>query len=135
MLPKLNVNACGDFTLLSHEDWWRFRGYPELVVHSMHLDTIFIHQMDANGIKVMDRHPPAVAYHMEHSEGSGWTPEGHETHFAAVQQLRMPQITPTKLRAMKRSLLADRGRLTVLYNQPDWGLEQASIEDVQAFAS
>jgi hypothetical protein len=133
-LPKLNVNACGDFTLLSRHDWCRFRGYPELVVHSMHLDTVFMHQMHANGLQFVDIEPPAVAFHMEHSEGSGWTPEGHTQYFAAVDQRRMPRIAAADLRAMKRSLLRARKRRTeaVLYNGPDWGLERASVTDVQA---
>ncbi|MGO9583142.1 MAG: hypothetical protein ACLP36_10075, partial [Acidimicrobiales bacterium] len=131
-LPKLNVNACGDFTLLSREDWCKFRGYPELVVHSMHLDTVFMHQMEANGLQFLDAKPPAVAYHMEHSEGSGWTPEGHAKHYAAVERRGMPHITPAELRAMKRSLLAARNGEIVLYNGPDWGLEQAEVTDVRA---
>jgi hypothetical protein len=129
-LPKLNVNACGDFTLLAREDWCRFRGYPELVVHSMHLDTVFMHQMHANGLDFVDFEPPAVAYHMEHSEGSGWTPEGHQKHYSIVKQRGMPHITPPELRAMKRSLHAARGRETVLYNGPGWGLDGAEITDV-----
>jgi hypothetical protein len=132
ILPKLNVNACGDFTLLSQHDWCRFRGYPELVVHSMHLDTIFMHQMDANGMHFVDVEPPAVAYHMEHAEGSGWTPEGHRKHYAAVEQRGMPHITPEELRAMKRSLLSTRNHESFLYNQPDWGLERANIREVRA---
>ncbi len=131
ILPRLNVNACGDFTLLSRHDWWRFRAYPELVVHSMHLDTIFMHQMHANGLRFVDVEPPAVAYHMEHASGSGWTPEGHQKHYAAVEQRGMPHIKPAELRAMKRSLLAAHNH-EVLYNQPDWGLEKADITDVRA---
>jgi hypothetical protein len=130
-LPKLNVNACGDFTLLTREDWCRFRGYPELVVHSMHLDTIFIHQMHSNGMRFADAEPPAVAFHMEHSLGSGWTPEGHETHFAEVERRGMPHITPAELRAIKRSLNRVRKRETVLYNGPDWGLETSPVAEVR----
>jgi hypothetical protein len=132
VLPKLNVNACGDFTLLSRQDWCRFRGYPELLVHSMHLDTIFMHQMAANGLRFADANPPAVAYHMEHAEGSGWTPEGHQKHFAIVEQRGMPHITPAELRSIKRSLHEARNRETVLYNGPDWGLEKAEVTDVRA---
>jgi hypothetical protein len=133
VLPKLNVNACGDFTLLSRHDWNASRGYPELLVHSMHLDTVFMHQMHANGMQFVDVEPPAVAYHMEHSEGSGWTPEGHAQHFAAVEQRHMPYIAPAELRAMKRSLLAAKRRQEiVLYNPPEWGLERADVTEVSA---
>jgi len=96
----------------------------------MHLDTIFIHQMDANGLRFVDIEPPAVAYHMEHSVGSGWTPEGHQKHFAAVAQRDMPHITPAELRRIKRSLHAARGQDTVLYNGPDWGLAEAALTEV-----
>jgi hypothetical protein len=131
-LPKLNVNACGDFTLMSRHDWMAFRGYPEMVVHSMHLDTVFMHQMHAHGLQFVDVEPPAVAYHMEHAEGSGWTPEGHDKHFAAVERRGMPHIAPTELRKMKRALLAASRHHDeiVLYNAPDWGLEHANIADV-----
>ena len=44
VLPKLHVNVCGYFTLLAKKDWESLRGYPEWVVHSWHLDTIFLHQ-------------------------------------------------------------------------------------------
>jgi hypothetical protein len=131
VLPKLNVNACGDFTLLSSRDWCRFRGYPELVVHSMHLDTVFMHQMEANGLRFADALPPAVAFHMEHAEGSGWTPEGQEKHFAAVEKRGMPHISPAELRDMKRALHAGRRRGTALYNGPDWGLEGAQVTEVR----
>jgi hypothetical protein len=131
-LPKLNTNACGDFTLLSRQDWCRFRGYPELVVHSMHLDTIFMHQMHTNALQFADAEPPAVAYHMEHSVGSGWTPEGQRKYFAAVEARGMPRITPAKLRAMKRSLrVARRNHEIVLYNGPDWGLEGTQVTDLK----
>ena len=67
-----------------------------------------MHQMHANGLKFADAEPPAVAYHMEHAVGSGWTPEGHEEHYAAVERRGIPHIGPAELRAMKRSLLAKR---------------------------
>jgi hypothetical protein len=95
----------------------------------MHLDTIFLHQMHANRLQFADAEPPAVAYHMEHAVGSGWTPEGHKKHYAAVEKRGMPHITPTTLRAMKRSLTAARNREIVLYNDPDWGLEAAEVTD------
>jgi len=60
----------------------------------MHLDTIFMHQMHANGLQFVDVETPAVAYHMEHAEGSGWTPEGQQKHYAAVEQRGMPHIKP-----------------------------------------
>src|SRR5262249_37142431 len=41
--PLLHTNACGDFTLLSRDAWFRLRGYAELDVFSMHLDSLLVH--------------------------------------------------------------------------------------------
>jgi hypothetical protein len=128
VLPKLNVNACGDFTVLAAKDWDRLRGYPEWVVHSLHLDTIFMHQAHAAGLSFVDVDPPSVAYHMEHSAGSGWTPEAQEQHLASVARRGMPHITPARLRQEKRTLLAASRRHTpVLYNDTQWGLADTSV--------
>jgi hypothetical protein len=128
VLPKLNVNACGDFTLLAARDWAQLRGYPEWVVHSLHLDTMFMHQAHAAGLSFVDVDPPSVAYHMEHSAGSGWTPEAQEQHLASVARRGMPHITPERLRQEKRTLLAARRHDTpVLYNDTEWGLADTTV--------
>ncbi len=35
---RLHTNACGDFTLLARDDWFRLRGYPEWPIFSWHID-------------------------------------------------------------------------------------------------
>jgi hypothetical protein len=129
-LPKLNVNACGDFTLLARQDWQAERGYPETVVHSMHLDTLFLHQLHANGFTFVDVAPPAVAYHMDHSEGSGWSPEGHVRHYQAVRSQGMRIISSAELRAAKRSMLESARRRQRVLKNDDWGLPDAEVADV-----
>ncbi len=127
-LPKLNVNACGDFTLLAREDWHRVRGYPEFVAHSMNIDTLFMHQVHANGLRFVDLEPPAVAYHMEHALGSGWTPEGQKEHFSRPAVKGMHHIAGAELRDMKRSMLARaREPHPVVFNEGDWGLAQGDV--------
>src|SRR5262249_29405415 len=41
---RLHTNACGDFTLLSRENWFRFCGYPEWVMYSWNIDSILLLQ-------------------------------------------------------------------------------------------
>ena len=130
VLPSLNVNACGDFTLLSARDWARLRGYPEWVVHSLHLDTIFMHQAHAAGLSFVDVEPPSVAYHMEHAAGSGWTPEAQEQHLSSVTNRGMDHITSERLRLEKRRLLAARRQGSpVMYNDENWGLAEAPVSE------
>jgi len=130
VLPKLNVNACGDYTLLSARDWDRLRGYPEWVVHSLHLDTIFMHQAHAAGLAFVDVEPPSVAFHMEHAAGSGWTPEAQKEHLESVRRRGMTHISPERLREEKRVLLAaHRRHFPVVYNDEEWGLATAEVTE------
>ena len=130
-LPKLHVNACGDFTLLARTDWLEARGYPALIAYSMHLDTIFLHQMHANGLRFVDVERPAVTYHLEHAEGSGWTPEGQAALFSSVARSGTATIGSRALRAEKRRLHRQRGKARVFYNDADWGLASADIAEAR----
>jgi hypothetical protein len=68
--PKLHTNGCGDFTLLSREAWHTLRGYPELPIWSMHLDSLFCYTADAAGYREEVLPGPARMYHLEHA--SSW---------------------------------------------------------------
>lgn len=37
----LHTNGCGDFTLIAGEHWFDLRGYPELDIFSMNIDSVF----------------------------------------------------------------------------------------------
>jgi hypothetical protein len=122
-LPKLHVNACGDFTLLAKSDWESLRGYPEWVVHSWHLDTVFLHQAHGSGLRFVELEPPCVVFHMEHGQGSGWTPEGHAEHMAKVSSKGLRTLTAADLRREKRQFARHRSTGTpIVLNGPDWGL-------------
>src|SRR5262249_25324916 len=71
---NLHVNGCGDFQLMSREDWHRLRGYPEFETFSMNIDGLFSYIADAAGIR--EEMLPYPIYHLEHEKGSGWSPEG-----------------------------------------------------------
>lgn len=130
-LPKLHVNACGDFTLLARSDWERLRGYPEWVVHSWHLDTIFLHQAFGSGVRIVELAPPCVAYHMEHGQGSGWTPEGHTEHMEAVAAKGIRTLTAADLRREKRAFAHHRGPGPIVLNGPDWGLADSDVVETR----
>jgi hypothetical protein len=72
----LHTNACGDFTLLSKKDWENLKGYPEWALYSWHIDSILIYQAYHNGIQMVNLDSSYPIYHIEHGQGSGWTPEG-----------------------------------------------------------
>jgi hypothetical protein len=130
VLPKLHANACGDFTMLAGTDWSELRGYPEWIVHSLHLDTLFLHQAHAAGMDFVDLVPPAIAFHMEHNIGSGWSPEGQTAHLENVARRGMETISSRRLRAEKRALL--RARVSgkpAIYNGEGWGLADLDLPE------
>jgi hypothetical protein len=72
--PLLHPGAPGDFTLLGKQQWFALRGYPELEVHSYHLDSIFCHIAHHAGIGEFVLQDPMRIYHQEHPPGhiSDW---------------------------------------------------------------
>lgn len=74
-IPHLHTHACGDFMLAHRDAWSRMRGSPELVMYSLHLDSLTIMSAYKLGIKIEELPGAMVHYHIEH--GNGWTPE-HE---------------------------------------------------------
>src|SRR5262249_10127703 len=48
---RLHTNACGDFTLMSREAWETVRGYPELEMFSMHIDSLLLYQAHWRGVR------------------------------------------------------------------------------------
>ena len=69
----LHTNACGDFQLLHRDHWFTLQGYPELDMHSFHLDSFFSFMAHYGGAQEEVLNYPMCIYHIEHS--AGWTPE------------------------------------------------------------
>lgn len=73
----------------------------------------------------MNLTPPIVAFHLEHGEGSGWTPEAARRLFDRLDAAGIPYLSTQEYRKIARKLAhGDRGFHP--FNGADWGL--ASIE-------
>lgn len=119
-LPKMHTNACGDFTLLAREAWHELRGYPEWPIHSLHIDTVFLYQAYAAGIRDVPIGGSNAIYHMEHSMASGWTPEGARAHLDRIDKLGVHTLDADEMSSLAWSLFRARGRV-VRYNDENWG--------------
>jgi len=130
VLPKLHTLACGDFTLTSTEIWSSMRGYPEWPLYSWQLDGVPIYQAFAGGVESVNLQPPMLAVHLEHGEGSGWTPEASRRLFDRLDAAGIPYLSTQEYRKIARKLA--HGKLAHgqpgfhPFNSADWGL--ASIE-------
>jgi hypothetical protein len=124
-LPRLHTNGCGDFTLAARELWDSIRGYPEWPYFSWHLDGLPLYQAYAMGAEMVNLEDPMVAIHIEHSAGSGWTPEGASTLFQRLDRDGVPYLDTREYHRLARKVVRG-GRASTPFNGPDWGL--ATVE-------
>jgi hypothetical protein len=128
-LPFLHTNACGDFTLMAREHWHELCAYPELEMYSLHIDSVLMYAAHFAGLKEVVLPDPMRAYHIEHSAGSGWTPEGEYRLFERLRSQGIPVLTLDDLYGMARSV-AVQGDPT-LFCRRDWGLAQHRLPEAR----
>ena len=130
MRPWAFTNACGDFTLLSREDWFRLRGYPEWDVFSWHLDSLLVFQALGAGCaqEVLGRNAPV--FHIEH--GKGFTPEGAAELFSRLTAQGVPFLTDADFLRLQDEIAAKwRTRAEILFNEPPWGMAAEQLPESQ----
>lgn len=130
---ELFTNACGDFTLLSREDWFALRGYPEWAVYSWHIDSILLYQAHRSGIREVYLGASAPIYHIEHSPGSGFTPESSDKLFERLSGLGIAFLDWEKdcepmIAEMDRKR---RQGVAIHYNDAGWGYAGAAFADTR----
>jgi hypothetical protein len=128
VLPQLHTSGCGDFTLASRETWFAMRGYPEWPIFSWHLDGVVLYQAYAGGVEMVNLPPPMVAYHLEHGEGSGWTPESRRL-WERLDAAGIPYLSTPEYRSLARKLVG-QGRRAQPFNGTDWGLASRELASV-----
>jgi hypothetical protein len=123
----LHWNACGDFTLMAREHWDDLRGYPELDLFSMHLDSLLCYAAHHAGMREKVLSEPMRIYHIEHGIGSGWTPEGEGQLYERLAQRRIQCVSFGELVWS----IAQMRRLgtTVIFNLEDWGLAGTALSE------
>jgi len=120
VLPKLHTSGCGDFTLTSRDIWFAMHGYPEWPAYSWHMDGVALFQAYAGGVEMVNLQPPMVAYHLEHGEGSGWTPESSKL-FERLDAAGVPYLSTRAYRSLARRMVHGKRGFHPT-NGDDWGL-------------
>jgi hypothetical protein len=131
---QLFTNACGDFTLLSRADWDALRGYPEWPMYSWHLDSMLIYQARYSGIRETYMGKSAPVFHIEHSPGSGFTPESSDKLFERLQARGIPYLdwhrdVEPMIDKMRES--GGQGK-AVTYNDEAWGYANITLPQTRA---
>jgi hypothetical protein len=65
----IDFMACGDFTLMSKEDWMDIDGYVELDMYSIHIDSMGLWSACAKGKEQVIFPYEACIYHIDHENG------------------------------------------------------------------
>ncbi len=121
----VHTNACGDFTLLSKDDWFRLKGYPELKMYSLHIDSLFCYIAYFSGIT--EEFLTYPIYHLEHL--SGWTPkaERDKTIYQPLKTKGIPWLSPRHIEAWN-SQMWDFGAVDSL-NDHRWGVRDETFQE------
>lgn len=125
----VHTNACGDFTLLSKEHWFRLRGYPELEMFSMHLDSLLCWAAYYGGARHIELEEPNRIYHLEHS--GGWNPEvaTDRSLDQRLDTLGVPRITEEEYPQMLEQMRV--AREPMIFNDADWGLADDVLIEIE----
>ena len=126
----LHTNACGDFTLLAREHWFDLRGYAEMDLYSMNLDSLFCFAAHYGGAREEMLPEPMRIYHIEH--GSGWTPEGQARLFERLTATGISFIGNDQVMAMAAQM--HRWASPMIFNREDWGLAAFTLKETPARA-
>ncbi|MCU1235034.1 MAG: methyltransferase FkbM family [Candidatus Solibacter sp.] len=121
----LHTNACGDFTLLSREDWHALRAYPEFPIWPMHIDSLICYSAHHAGIREVILGSPMRIFHIQHFSGAGWTPEGEAERTARIEAKRVGVIDYATF--LNWVDLMRRFRAPMIFNRSDWGLGNAEL--------
>lgn len=116
----LHTNACGDFTLISRQHWFKLRGYPEWPIFSLHIDSVFCYMAHHGGTPETMLTEPMRIYHIEHGNGSGWTPEGAQTLLERITAKGIPVLEYQQCMTWAKEM-RKTGR-PLQPNKKDWGL-------------
>ncbi len=127
---NLFTNACGDFTLMSREAWFSLRGYPEWPIFSWHLDSILLEQAARRGIRERFIGFKAPIYHIEHSRGSGYSPEGSNALFARLDSMKLPYLDNEAYHVIVRQMW-DSGQESAIFNDVNWGLAAREFAEAE----
>jgi hypothetical protein len=126
-IAHLHTNAAGDFTLLSRENWFALRGYAEFPIWPMHVDYLLCYSAHHAGIHESILDEPMRIYHVEHSAGAGWTPEGEQERATRVRRSGVPEMTHKYVARFVDVMR--RYDAPVLFNDAHWGLGDRELAE------
>lgn len=123
LVHHLDMNACGDFTLMAKTDWEKIKGYVELDMYSIHIDSMGLMSATAAGMSQVVFKPEEAVYHIDHEDG--WESED------AFRLIRFLESKP----CLEWSIVAKAGQKLMAekrewgFNTEDWGFYSQTLQE------
>ncbi|MFT4600864.1 MAG: hypothetical protein ACI857_001041 [Arenicella sp.] len=126
VVHRLDLDACGDFTLMSKSDWIKIDGYAELEMYSIHIDSMGLMAASALGIEQVLLPKKACAYHISHT--GGWE-------FAnPFEKLRFFENKPCLdwRSVWSAGMELNKTKSNFDINDENWGLNDVILKEIKA---
>lgn len=111
------TNACGDFTLMAKNYWFKLRGYPEYPLHGVKLDSLLLHAAISYGLNQVILPENMCVYHIDHPRS--WTSAKSKGLFEYYQHLGIPTIEHAFYLKLINKMQSDKK--PVYFNNYTWG--------------
>ena len=112
---------------MAKRHWFELHGYAQFTMYSMNIDGLLGDVAHHAGIREEVLSMPRCIYHLEHTQGSGWTPEGE-----GLLRKRLSESGADWLDASTVDLWSaymDWLKRPMLFNGPDWGFGDVELSE------
>jgi hypothetical protein len=121
----LHTNGCGDFTLLSRDDWFSLRGYPEFPIWPTHIDSLLCYAAHHAGIQEVVLREPMRMFHIQHQ--TTWSPDSEEDRSAKAEKKGVAIIVNDDV--VKWIDRMRRFNAPAIFSQSNWGLADIELPE------
>lgn len=120
----VDFEACGDFTLMSRQDWEDIEGYPELDMYSIHIDSMGIWAANAMGKKQVILPYTAPIYHIYHEDG--WESDN------PLKTVKFLENKPSLDYSIvfKAGMQIVKNKQTWGFNKSNWGMADVDLKQL-----
>jgi hypothetical protein len=123
-LNELDFDACGDFTLMSKQNWLDIQGYPEFEIYSIHIDSMGILAAAALGFEQIIFRGDECTYHIEHSGGWEFKSPIDRLHFYT----KFPMLEWWAVREAGLHILEKKTHFNL--NRDNWGFKELTLREI-----
>jgi hypothetical protein len=123
----IHTNACGDFTLMARDHWFDLRANPEFEMYSFHIDSVMCYMGHHGGAPSTELKAPMKCYHIEHSIGSGATPEGMGKLLERLAAKGIPVLEYQQVLDWASQMRQENK--PIIFNEENWGLADYQLPE------